>query len=297
MTIINSMKKAVIDIGSNSVRLMLAERGFSGRKSIAVTRLSEGLSAIGRLSPAATERTVNAVKAFAAQAGEWGAEITYVFATEAVRSASNGKDFCIALESQTGLTAHVLTGEQEALSAFAGVSGLFPEETAGVIDIGGASTELTVGAGDDVSFCKSIGIGAVGLLERAGRDRAELEKIIASKLGELGEVPPFGRFAAVSGTATALAQFDLGLREYSPSLTHMHTLSASRLGALTDKLFSLTVEEIAALGTIHPSRADVIAGGALLLQRAAERLGRAEVTVSEWDNLEGYLLLKETGRL
>lgn len=282
--------KAVIDIGSNSVRLMLND-GSVG-KQLETTRLSQGLDKSGRLTPEAMERTAAAVARFVRQAKTAGAE-PLLFATEAVRKAENGGDFCRLVLKECGEPVEVLSGEQEALCGYLGGAAAFSDrEGLCTVDIGGASTELTSGRNGKPDFLTSLPIGVVRLYDACGRDRRQAEARIRAELSRCGRVPPAARLIAVGGTATTLAAVDLALPVYDPRQVHGHELSLETLRRWTDRLFSLDLPAIRILPGMEPKRADVIAGGALILSAVVEFLGFSACTVSESDNMEGYLLLK-----
>lgn len=279
--------KAVIDIGSNSVRLMLWADGKSLYKRIETTRLGEGLAKTGEISPTAAERTASAVAAFAREAASLGAE-TFVFATAAVREAKNGGAFCRLVEKTCGLRPDVVSGEEEALL---GLFGALPKGEGGVLDIGGASTEICLRQGGKISLKKSLPVGAVRLFDLCGEDRAALEEVIGRELGGLN-VFPQGKVYVIGGTGTTLASLKLGLREYRDELIRETPLTAEETAALADKLFSLSPAERKALPGMDPRRADIIAGGALLLLGLMQKLSLSAVYASDRDNLEGYLALR-----
>lgn len=284
------MKIGIIDIGSNSVRLALSADGKTLYKSIKTTRLSEGLSASGKLCAPAIERTAKAVYDFKAQAEREGARKVYAFATAGVRSASNGNEFTDYVLKNYGIEIDVISGDEEALIGLLGAVG---NADGGVIDLGGASCEVTVRAGGKTVYSKSVDVGAVRLYETCGRDRDKLENYIREKLSL------YGAFSAenynmygVSGTATTLAALKQNLKKYDPYIVHGTVLTVDEVGALAEKLLGMTVEEIGRLGEVVVWRADVIAGASLFLYRLMQYLRIAKITVSESDNLEGYLIYK-----
>jgi len=287
------MKIFAIDIGSNSVRLACIADGKTLYKRLETTRLGEGLSKTGKISDAAIERTALAVSGFAEYAKKEGADKLYAFATAAVRSASNGADFVKRVRELCGLQVEVLSGEDEARC---GILGALKCGDGAIIDVGGASTEITVSRGGKTVYTKSVNIGTVRLFDAAGRDRKKLEKIIDGKLNEYGALDAQGTaFYAIGGTATRLAAIKHGIKEYRPEITHGTVLTLQDMDRLADMLLTLSVEEIRS-STICTKSADVVGGGCLLLKSVMEKFGIPRVTVSESDNLEGYVLLKE-GRL
>lgn len=280
------MKYAVIDIGSNSVRLLLWADGRSIYKKIETTRLGGGLSQTGRLSEAAIRRTADAVAAFAREAAREGAEKTAAFATAAVRSAENGRDFVRLVRAECGVDVDVISGEKEAALGLAGALG---GRDGGIVDVGGASTEITVAAGGKIVYAVSADIGAVRLKDLCGEDRAALARVIAEKTAALGRVPPTAELYAIGGTATSLAALEKEVEPYDPAQIDGTVLPAECVQAWADKLLSLSQEERLRLRGMDPRRADILGGGVLLLRAAMAAAGAEKIVVSERDNMEGYL--------
>ncbi len=284
------MKIAIIDIGSNSVRLALTAGGKTLYKRVETARLSEGLGISGKLTETAIIRTAKAVDGFKKQALRDGAEKVYVFATEAVRSASNGAEFVKHTKERYGIDVDVISGETE---ADIGLLGALGSDDGGIIDLGGASCEVTVRSGGSVIYCKSVGIGAVRILENCNRDRLKIENYISEKL------PLYGDFNAssydmygISGTAITLSAVKNKLEVYDPKITHGTVLTTGEIGELADRFLSLSVEEIKKIAGMVVWRADIIGGATLFLYRLLQKLHISEITVSENDNLEGYLIYK-----
>lgn len=286
------MKTGIIDIGSNSVRLAMLADGKTLYKKLETARLGEGLAKSGKLSQKSIDRAAAAVSSFYAQATEEGAEKVYAFATAAVRTASNGEDFVSKVKQVCNLEVDVVSGE---LEAEIGVLGALGAGEGGVIDIGGASTEVIVIKGGERIFSTSLDIGAVRLKDSAGYDKEELEKVISDKLKELGKFSAAKhKMYAIGGTATTIAAIKHGL--YDPKITHGTILTVEEVERYATELLTLTVEEVRALGGMQYDRADVIGGGCLLLARLMQKLKIKSLTVSEADNTEGYYALKEGGK-
>ncbi len=284
------MKYAIIDIGSNSVRLMLWADGKTLFKRVITTRLGAGLAQSGVLSQAAMERSVSAVVQLCGEAASWWkgeAFKTRAFATAAVRRAQNGGDFVALMRARTGLETDVVSGEEEAKLAVYGALGV---SDGAVLDIGGASTELCVREGGKIVVSRSLDIGAVRLYDLCKDDKDKLLAGIGEKIAPL---PPCGQpLTAVGGTATTLAAVQLGLEQYDPARIQDLRLMLTDVEALTERLLSLSAAERASLKGMDPARADIIAGGALLLLEIMKKLSRAEIFISDRDNLEGYLILR-----
>lgn len=284
------MKISAIDVGSNSVRLMVMADGKTLYKQLDTTRLAEGLAGSGVLKPEAIERTARAVQIFAAAAELNGAGTPYVFATAAVRSSKNGADFVARVKALTGIDVDVLSGEEEAAC---GILGALRGRDGGIIDLGGASTEITLQQGGKTLYSKSVNIGTVRLFDMAGQDRSALQAAIDNSLNGYGSLSLDGKdIYGIGGTATSLAALYHELEKYDPKVVEGTVLTREWLCAEAEKLLSLTVEERRALRGMEPRRADVIAGGCLLMYSILNRFNADRITVSESDNLEGYVLLK-----
>ena len=284
------MKISAIDVGSNSVRLMVMADGKTLYKQLDTTRLAEGLAGSGVLKPEAIERTARAAQIFAAAAELNGAGTPHVFATAAVRSSKNGADFVARVKALTGIDVDVLSGEEEAAC---GILGALRGRDGGIIDLGGASTEITLQQGGKTLYSKSVNIGTVRLFDMAGQDRSALQAAIDNSLNGYGVLSLDGKdIYGIGGTATSLAALYHELEKYDPKVVEGTVLTREWLCAEAEKLLSLTVEERKALRGMEPRRADVIAGGCLLMYSILNRFNADRITVSESDNLEGYVLLK-----
>ena len=283
------MKKfAVIDIGSNSVRLMFVADGKVLYKALNTTRLGEGLADKPLLKMEAIERSAKAVCDFHAQALAEGAQQVYAFATAAVRSAENRQLFLDKVEKDCGLRIEVISGEEE---AEIGILGALGNADGGVIDIGGASTEIVIKQSGVMLYKKSINIGFVRLKDRCGRDRQALYEVAKNAVKEYGNVPGATMYA-IGGTATTLAALQLGLQTYSSEKITGSVITAEEMQALSDKLLSMSVEDIAKLPCMPKGRADVLTGGAVLFTVLMKELGITRLIVSDRDNLEGYAIKK-----
>lgn len=285
------MKFAAIDIGSNSVRLLLWADGRTLYKKMDTTRLGEGIARTGVLSAAAIERTAAAVARFAAEARQAGAAEVYAFATAAVRSAENGGEFVEAVRRACGLRVDVLSCEREALAGLAGALG---DADGGVVDVGGASTELTVRRGKEV-YARSADIGAVRLKDLCGEDEAALRSVIAEKLALFDGAPACADLCAVGGTATSLAALEGRVAPYDPARIDGFVLTAACIEGWGSRLLGMTQAQRLALPGMDARRADILGGAALLLAAAARKAGAEKVTVRESDNLEGYLAMARGG--
>lgn len=284
------MKKfAVIDIGSNSVRLMIVADGKVLYKTLNTTRLGEGIAHTSTLNVAAIERTANAVASFYQKAKQEGAESIYAFATAAVRSAVNGQDFVCTVRKLCDLEVEIVSGEEEALL---GITGALGVEDGMLIDVGGASTELVVQSKGELLYKKSINVGIVRLKDECGNDKKLLRKVAEERANEFLDAPKGYKAYAIGGTATTLGALSLKLTEYDPLRITGAEITIEQLDALTDKLLSMPAQEIAKLPCVSKGREDVLSGGAVWLSTLLHALGVTSFIVSDRDNLEGYAIKK-----
>ena len=283
------MKISVIDIGSNSVRLMMWADGKTLYKTKETTRLGDGLSFSPVMKADAIERTAQAVARFNARALSEGAERVYAFATAAVRASANPKDFTDRVKQLCGIEVDVISGEREAEIGLAGALG---GGDGGIIDVGGASTEVTLRVNGRVEYSKSVNIGTVRILNAAGRNIDKINEFVSEKVAEYG-VKDFSKYSfyAVGGTASRVACIKNGARQYSYDAIHGTEITANEMQELTNYLTSASVEEIRD-NTICSSSADLVGGGTALLLAVMRNFGIEKITVSDTDNLEGYLLSK-----
>ena len=278
---------AVIDVGSNSVRLMLVADGKVLYKRLNTTRLGEGLAQTPYLNEEAMERTATAIASFYAQAKEEGAKQTLVFATAATRSAKNKEVFLEKVKALCGLEIDVISGEEE---AEIGLLGALGNQDGAIIDVGGASTEIVVKKNGEILYKKSVDVGVVRLKDICGRDKKALIERSLIEIEKFGQVPNKLPFYGIGGTATTLAAQYLGLEEYQSDKITGAVLPGDGIQALADKFALMPVEEIAKLPCMPKGREDVILGGAVWLATLLKGLDIRQITVSDRDNLEGYAI-------
>ena len=280
-------KYAVMDIGSNSVRLMFVADGKILYKTLTTTRLGEGLAFKPLLKKEAILRTANVVTQYYHQALNEGANLVLAFATAAVRFAENGQEFVTKVKELCGLTVEVLSGEEE---AEIGILGAVGKADGGVIDIGGASTEIVQKKANQLIYKKSLDIGVVRLKDECEKDFNKLLAQSKVAVQQFKGVDAHLKMYAIGGTATTIAGVVLGLQNYQSNKITGAKLSLEVLEYWAHRLTKLTTEEIQALPCMQKERADVIAGGVVLLYTLVKDLGFLEVIVSDRDNLEGYAI-------
>ncbi|MBR2989193.1 MAG: hypothetical protein IKC64_05675 [Clostridia bacterium] len=280
---------AVIDIGSNSVRLMLDRGERVNKKYLNNTSLGEGLLNTGKISQSAMERTLTAVKDFCAMAKREGADNIYIFATEAVRSASNGGELKSAIEKETGVFVDIVDGKTEGLLGLLGAMDDEFDEIS-VIDIGGASVELIRGNRSRITYAHSAPLGNLRLRDGAGDDEHDIERYIDQRISEFG-IATATQVVAIGGTATALASMTLGQTTYDQNQTHGCVISLDELYDLKNRIFASKNRQ-ADFPTLSTKRAQIIGHGVIMLIKMLQFLDVEEVRVSELDNMEGYLKYK-----
>ncbi len=274
----------VIDVGSNSVRLMFTD-GIFIKKNLITTRLGSGFLSDGSLSANSMLTTVNAINKLKNLALEMGAKAVFAFATAAVRKAKNQNEFTSLVKEVCEIDIDIISGELEAELA---VLGALNGEKGCVIDVGGASAEIACFNGDSVYYKKSYNIGTVSLYNECGRD----ETAVDNRLNIVFD-KEFTRYEntvkAVGGTATSLGAIYLGLKEYDRERVHSTYISLEELKKLKDTLYALTPSEIFNKFAIDRKRVDIISGGASIFLHILNKYNLSGFTVSESDNLEGYL--------
>ncbi len=283
------MKIAVIDVGSNSVRLLLWLDGKTLYKRITTTRLAEGARS-GVLQPDAMVRTAQAIANYVSFAKNEKVDCVYAFATEAVRSAKNAEEFCLCVHSLCGVNLDILTGE---LEAEIGALGVLGGKDGAVIDVGGASAEVLLYQNGKVTFAKSLPLGAVRLHDLAGKNFDKILQTIQKSMAEIsypivGTLPVY----AIGGTATTLASVLHELKDYDPAITHGTKIVDKQLLEFAQRFCVMPTEEVSNVVGMDKKRADVIGGGALLLYLLVKAIRASNIIVSEFDNLEGYLQYK-----
>lgn len=284
------MKYGVIDIGSNSVRLLIGEDGKGQRKLINTTRLAEDKKD-GLLSRQSSLRTLKAVCEYVNIARDFGADEIYAFGTAALRNAKNGKDFVCETERECGVRIDILSGETEAEMGLLGVLG---GGDGAVLDIGGGSTEIAVSENGKLVYLKSVPIGAVVLTEKCGQDYKAVLAEARRALGGFKEVAKLlqGEPYCIGGTCTSLAAVAQKLAVYDAEKVNGYKFTLEEIAGLAARISSLSVEERKALIGMQKERADIVHAGACIFQAVAESIGAKSFTVSESDNLEGYLNYK-----
>ena len=299
-------KIAAIDIGTNSMRLLLCEynKGCFGHKEkhLIVTRMGQGLSASGVLSQEAIQRNLDALNVFKAKADQYGAEEIIAIATSAVRDAVNREEFLNAAIQQTGIEIRVISGDDEADMGITGVVSGYDAADGDilVIDIGGGSTELVLGSIDGIDYAKSINAGTVRMTEmfitqnpivenELQQLNIKLKSLFAEPMNELKN-RNIHKAIAIGGTATTIAAIYHNLCIYDPQKVHNTIVAFDYLQNLHEKLNNMSVEQRYDVKGLQKERADVIPAGMAIMLHIMKNLELKSFTASENDNLEGAVI-------
>lgn len=285
---------AAIDIGSNSVRLLVRDGDTVLARDAAVTGLARGVDRSGRLSDASVAGTLDVISRYRARIDELGARRIHAVATSATRDAANGAEAMRSVGSVLGVEPEIISGEREASLSFRGAtSGLEPAVRRIVVDVGGGSTEIIEGA-ESISWGFSYDIGSVRLTDRILVARPAPESEVRAAVSEVDRVLSIPTVAArgrsiigVAGTFTSLAAIHLELDRYDPDRVHGTEMSRDDIDQLVRILASLDIDQTARIPSLDSGRAPVILAGAVVASRVMEIVGAHTVTVRERDLLDG----------
>jgi exopolyphosphatase/guanosine-5'-triphosphate,3'-diphosphate pyrophosphatase len=279
---------AAIDVGTNSVLLLVAERDSAGKwqpvlERAEITRLGKGVDQSKRLAPEAIETTVKCLEAYAAEARSLGAEKIVTSATSAARDASNGREFLDAAKSRAGLDIEIIAGAEEARLSYASAHADFGGNAPLIVlDIGGGSTEFIYGtAQGEVQFRHSFDVGSVRMTERFASDTGKIREHLRTTFAALPKPPAGARLVGVAGTVTTVLSVSRAIDPYDAARVHGATMPKSEVSAVTARLLSLDLEARKKLPGLQPKRADVIPAGAVILEESMTAVGATELVVSD----------------
>lgn len=298
-------RKAIIDIGTNSIKFCLAEgSGAGGYKVIKdvndIARLGEGLKDTGRIGAEALERNARSVANFVGEAKAAGADEIVAVGTMALRVAGNAADFIARVKELCGVELRVLSGEEEAqLSYVAVMSGIEGAAEADLMtmDTGGGSTEFVFGKAGKMVRKFSLNVGAVRFTEQylaempvAANKLAEAQAAIAKELTDGGVTGPVAFLVGMGGTVTSMASVKHKMPQYDPDVIQGSTLSLDDVKAQIADYAVKTLEQRREIVGLQPKRADVILAGACIVKAVLELTGVGEMTVSDRSLRHGLLL-------
>jgi exopolyphosphatase/guanosine-5'-triphosphate,3'-diphosphate pyrophosphatase len=284
------MRVATIDIGTNTVLLLVAEGGGGlPMRAVAeratITRLGQGVDRTRELAPDAVTRTTDCLAEYAEVVKASGATRVAVVGTSAMRDARGGEVVKMAVHELYGVWARVISGQEEARLTFRGaLSGMSAlDGDAVVFDIGGGSTEVVVGHVQPlaIGFSESFDVGSVRLTERHGEDTAAIARSARDVFANVPAIAPGAVPVGVAGTMTTLAAVELGLVPYDGARVHGHRMTREALAEVVARLASLDVEARRKVAGMEPKRADVIVAGGHIALALLEQWGAAAVLVSD----------------
>ncbi|MGH9043133.1 MAG: exopolyphosphatase [Acidimicrobiia bacterium] len=299
-------RRAAIDIGTNSTRVLVAEADDGDaplttlERRMTITRLGQGVGATRRLHPDAVDRTLRVLREYRQVLATLGVEGVRATATSAVRDATNRDDFLIRAKEILGTAPEVLSGDEEGRLTFAGATaGLTESKPYLVVDIGGGSTEFILGS-DRPESLVSVDVGCVRLTEAylhsdppAPEELSQAVSVVGLHLDDVDRLLPGAIDAktliGVAGTVTTVAAVELGLAVYDPEALHHFRLTH----AAAEDVFRTLATEPAEARRHNPGleaeRVDVIVGGAIVLVAVMRHFGFDEMLVSEADILDGLI--------
>ena len=299
------MRVAVIDCGTNSVRLLVTGDGVTDvERSLDITRLGEGVDGAGRLGGDPMRRTVDAIARFARRATALGAQRLEIAATSAVRDAANRDEFLRAVTDATGVAPVVLSGNDEARAGFDGARSDLDGGPFVVVDVGGGSTEFIRGA-DGAERWISVQLGSVRHTERhiandPPRDdeiaslRKDARTTVDDALAAIGAQP--AQLVGLAGTFTTVAAVALDLDGYDRGAIHHAVLARADVADVRARLCAMTNEQRRALPAMPRGREDVVVAGVVILEEIMDAFRAPTVLVSERDILDGRALRLLAGR-
>lgn len=280
----------VVDIGTNSMRLLITSDTTEVGRWVEVTGLGQGVDSTGHFSPEGVEASLEVFEEFGRLMAAHDVGIRKAIATSASRDASDREEFFDRAELLLGVRPTLISGEEEARYAFSGATtGRMDRGEVVVSDIGGGSTEFVT-----ESSAVSVDIGSVRLTDRVLADRpapkAQLDAAFDLVRSLFAPVPVStkpGAVIGIAGTWTSLAAISLGLPQYDREIVHGHRLDRESVDALVDRLGSLTLEETMAIPSLDPKRAPVILAGAVVAAGVLDHLSADVAGISESDTLDG----------
>ena len=296
------MRVGVVDCGTNSIRLLIADIDGGNFREVTrqmqVVRLGQGVDETNQFHPDALERTFAAVDLYAGEIARRGVEKIRFCATSATRDAINRNIFIDGVKERLGIEPEVISGDEEARLSFAGATREFNRSDGPflVVDIGGGSTEFVLGT-DSVESAISVNIGCVRMAERHFHNdpptadeitiaRNDIQNAIDIASASV-DIKSAKTLVCVAGTATTVAAAALNMPEYDRHAIHLSRISADQVHAVSNNFLNMTRDERAALGYMHPGRVDVITAGSLVLSKIVKATGAKEFVASENDILDG----------
>lgn len=291
------MKLACIGIGSNAIRLLVAswceDCLVVERRERIGTRLFAGL-VNGMLTKQSIRSSVEAIAELAQMAHEAGAQEVFAFATSAVRDAANGDEFIALAKAACGANVEIVSGEREARLSYAGAS---DGGACGVVDIGGGSTEFTLGDGDRILGAVSLQLGAVRMHgQKPVMDEADYEQSVSASLCAIHRdaqallaMPARERWVGVGGTMTTLGAMENGVQLFDPVTCEGMRVTQGEVSEWGHKLSAMPMEQRKQVVGLMPHRADIMPCGLAILEAAMRAFDMGGIRLSAHGNMDGYL--------
>ncbi|MCR8746044.1 Ppx/GppA family phosphatase [Romboutsia lituseburensis] len=301
------MKIGTIDIGTNSMRLLIGEykngKIENRKKFVNTTRIGQGVDKEGYISQEAINRNIDALKEFAKLCNDENCEYVYSMGTSALRDSKNGDEFVQLAKNETGISIDIISGEEESNLGFKGVlEGLEGNNDILVIDIGGGSTEFIIGDREGIKFAKSENVGALRMTEKFLKidpvDDLEFNDMYMFIENEIDKTLEYIKekgiknLVGIGGTITSLSAMNQDLEIYSMEKIHNSKICKKEIEKILQNLKKMTLSDKKTLKGLQPKRADIITAGVAILNIIMEKLELNEIIVSEYDNLEGLTCQK-----
>lgn len=307
------MKYGAIDIGTNSMRLLLAEEEggvlLNREKFINTTRLGHGIDENGFISREYLDLNIEALKLFSQKCKEFGCEKIFCIGTAALRNSKNGVEFVKRAKEEIGIKVEIISGEREAYLGYKGVTGgiSIADDYVLILDIGGGSTEFVFGNSKEILYRRSINLGALSTTDRfissmpeSNEELVKLNKFIngevSSVIKDLKEVcdsykvKDGFRFLGIGGTITSVSAINQKLESYSMEKIHASFVSFDELNTQIEKISRMNLDERRHIKGLQAKRAEIILSGELILKSVMDNLSLDRIQISEFDNLEGIIL-------
>lgn len=301
------MKIGAIDIGTNSMRLLVAEyidgKLYNREKFVNTTRIGQGVDSEGYISEEAIERNIKALKEFSDIANEKGCEYIYCIGTSALRDSKNGNEFIDLAKAETNVDVDIISGEEESNLGFIGVlQGLDDTNNILVLDIGGGSTEFILGDESGIKYAKSENVGALRMTEKflstdpicenEFEDMSNfIEETISDTINILRE-KNIRQIVGIGGTITSVSAINQELETYFMEKIHGSKVNEKELDNILQNLKKMTLNDKKNIKGLQPKRADIITAGVRILNIIMKKLEKENIIVSEYDNLEGLICQK-----
>lgn len=292
--------RSIIDIGTNSIRLLVADKDEKGewkvlKKELRSTRLGEGMTDKAFIGAGPQERTLVAIEDLKKIAQTMGCNEILGYGTSIMRDAGNGKEFAHVIYEKTGVPVKILSGKEEAYYSYIGAAGTSGVVTS-VIDIGGGSTEICMGFGTDIGMRHSFPLGCVRCSKQFDtttvRGIAELKKHcfeLFRSTDLMEQAKGVKHWIGVGGTITSLASILQEMKTYDSSKVQGYLLYPDRVADTLDTLFNMSYDERREVTGLMPERADIIVAGLAILDSLMEYFALTSIVVSDRDLSEGLL--------